>query len=115
MKDLPKPADELPAPVRQVRSEFPAVAAAYDQLGAAVRAAGPMTEREVALAKLAMAIGARHEGATHAHVRKALALGVEPAAVEQVAVLACPTLGFPHMMIALTWVRDVLAGVAEKR
>lgn len=40
--------------------------------------------------------------------RKALARGIEPEAVEQVALLACPTIGFPNMMTALGWVRDVL-------
>ena len=108
MEQLPKPADNLPAPLDRVRAEFPEIAAAYDALGRAVRQAGPLSAREIAIAKLAMAIGARHEGATHAHVRKSLAAGLDSAAVEHVAVLACPTLGFPHMMMALGWVRDVL-------
>jgi alkylhydroperoxidase/carboxymuconolactone decarboxylase family protein YurZ len=114
VEELPKPADKLPVALEHVRAQFPDVAQAYDALGQAVRAAGPLTEREVAIAKLAMAIGARHEGATHAHVRKALALGLEPAAIQQVAVLACPTMGFPHMMMALGWVRDVLSRLPSR-
>jgi alkylhydroperoxidase/carboxymuconolactone decarboxylase family protein YurZ len=56
--------------------------------------------------KLALSIGAGLEGGTHAHVRKALASEIETGAVEQVALLAIPTLGFPRAMAAYTWVRD---------
>lgn len=98
----------LPPAYLWFRKRFPAVAEATESLGEAVRTAGPLNEREVALVKLGIAIGARMEGATHAHVRKALDAGVEPAALEQAAVLACPTVGFPHTMMALGWVRDVL-------
>lgn len=40
------------------------------------------------------------EGASHMQTRKALARGIESAAVEQVALLACPTIGFLNMMTA---------------
>jgi len=60
--------------------------------------------------KLSISIGARLEGATHAHARKGLAEGVEAAALEHVAILSCPTTGLPAMMMALGWVRDVTRG-----
>jgi len=70
-----------------------------------------LTAREVALVKLGVSIGARMEGAAHAHVRKAMAQGIDAAALEHVAILSCPTIGFPAMMMARGWVRDV----AERR
>lgn len=99
-----------PKPYRDFVQRHPHVASAYEQLGEAVRAAGPLSEREIALVKLAISVGARLEGPTHAHTRKARAAGVETEALEQVAVLACPTVGFPNMMAALSWVRDVTGG-----
>ena len=96
-----------PRPFREFARAHPAVARAYEQLGDAVRAAGPLSAREVALVKLALSIGARMEGAAHAHARKALAQDVDAAALEHVAILSCPTVGFPAMMMALGWVRDV--------
>jgi alkylhydroperoxidase/carboxymuconolactone decarboxylase family protein YurZ len=96
-----------PKPFTKFASEHPDVAAAYERLGDAVRAAGPLSQREVALVKLALSLGARMEGAAHAHARKALAAGIEPAALEHVAILSCPTVGFPAMIMALGWVRDV--------
>jgi alkylhydroperoxidase/carboxymuconolactone decarboxylase family protein YurZ len=97
-----------PKAFREVVEQYPEVADAYQRLGAAVRRAGPLTEREIALVKLAISLGARMEGASHAHARKALAAGVERAALEHVALLACPTVGFPNMMAALGWVRDAI-------
>ena len=96
-----------PRPYSEFARRHAAVTTAYEQLGEAVRAAGPLADREVALVKLALSIGARMEGAAHAHGRKALAQGIEPAALEHVAILSCPTIGFPAMMMALGWVRDV--------
>jgi hypothetical protein len=36
-----------------------------------------------------------------------LASGIEPAALEQVAILAASTVGFPNMMAALRWIGDI--------
>lgn len=103
-RKLPEP----PAAFREFIAQYPEVASAYGELGKAVRDAGPLTPREVALVKLATSLGARMEGAAHAHTRKAIAAGIEPEALEQVALLTCPTVGFPNMMASLGWVRDSL-------
>ncbi len=83
-----------------------AIADAHAQLGQAVREAGPLTERETALVKLALAVGAQMEGGVHAHTRRARAAGVEDDALEQVVLLAAPTIGFPNMMAAYSWLDD---------
>jgi len=100
----PKP----PTAFSEFAAAHPEVAAAYDKLGEATRAAGPLTARETALVKMAISIGARMEGATRAHARKASHAGIERAALDQVAVLACPTIGFPNMIAAYGWIRDAL-------
>ena len=98
----------LPKPFVRFQQEVPAVAAAYEALGQAVHAAGPLTEKTRSLVKLAVSIGALREGAVHAHSRKALAAGASPEEMRHVAYLALPTIGFPGMMAALSWVNDVL-------
>jgi alkylhydroperoxidase/carboxymuconolactone decarboxylase family protein YurZ len=90
------------------------VSHAYEQLGEAVRAAGPLTAREIDLIKLGISIGARMEGAAHAHARKALEHGLDATTLEHVAILSCPTIGFPAMMMARGWVRDVTAGATRR-
>jgi alkylhydroperoxidase/carboxymuconolactone decarboxylase family protein YurZ len=89
-------------------AEFPAVAAAYEQLGTAVHNAGPLDDKTRHLVKLALAIGARHEGAVHAHTRRLLELGASQAEINHVVVLAVTTLGLPTAVAAYTWVNDIL-------
>lgn len=97
---------QLPGAAADIAEEFPDVWSAYSGLGEAVANAGPLNARERRLVKLALAIGARSEGAVHSHVRRAQDDGVETAALDQVALLAIPTLGLPRATAALTWIRD---------
>lgn len=97
---------EPPAPFKRFAGQHPEVAEAYQRLGESVRAAGPLSPREIALVKVAISIGARLEGSTHAHARKARAQGIEEADLDHVAILSCPTIGFPAMMMALRWLHD---------
>ncbi|MGF1659446.1 MAG: carboxymuconolactone decarboxylase family protein [Rubrimonas sp.] len=99
---------EIPEAPRKLIERAPDVWAAYAQLGAACAEAGPLTARERRLVKLALAIGAGSEGATHSHARRARADGVEPAAARQVALLAIGALGFPRAIAAATWIDDVI-------
>ncbi len=99
---------ELPATYRNLRKNHPKIAAAHEALGEATQSAGPLDQRTRALVKLAMSVGARHEGAVHAHTRKALDAGATPEDVRHVALLATTTLGFPTAMATLTWIEDVV-------
>ncbi len=99
---------DLPVPFTRIREEFPEVAAAYDALGDAVHRAGPLDDKTRQLIKLALAIGARLEGATHAHTRRALEMGISPEEIKHVVLLAATTLGFPNTVSAYTWIDDVL-------
>lgn len=92
-----------------VRRRYPKVCLAYDALGEAARQAGPLDTRTQALVKLGLALGARLEGASHAHVRRAVESDCTPDEIRHVAALAVTTLGFPAMMIALGWVEDILS------
>lgn len=88
--------------------EFSAVGEAYERLGSAAHGAGPLDERTRALVKLALAIGARYEGAVHAHTRLALAAGASAAEIKHVVALAVTSLGMPTAVAAYTWVTDLL-------
>lgn len=99
----------LPGAAGALAEDHPEVWEAYAALGRATAAAGPLSDRERRLAKLALAIGAASEGAVHSHVRRGLADGLDPAAIRQVALLAIGPLGFPRAVAAMTWIEDVLA------
>ena len=98
---------KLPAAAASIANDFPDVWAGYSQLGAACAAAGNLDEKTRRLVKVALAIGAASEGATHSHVRRALEAGIDGTDIKQVAMLAVPTLGFPRAVAALTWIEDI--------
>jgi len=103
-----------PKRFQKFTEDYPAVAEAYERLGAACHQGGPLEEEQRALIKLGISIGARMEGAVHSHVRKALGAGVSPEEIRHAVLLALPTIGLPSMMAAMTWVDDVLAPQRSK-
>ena len=100
---------EIPSRYKRMHREHPEYMAAYESLGKASRMAGPLSDREVALVKLAISIGAGLEGAAHSHCRKAIDSGCSAEDLNHVAMLAAPTIGFPPMMRAKSWVEDVVS------
>lgn len=104
----------LPKRFTRFMKEYPAVADAYEKLGDAVHASGPLDDKTRALIKLAISTGARMEGAVHAHTKKALKAGISKEEIRQVAVLAIPTIGFPNGMAALSWIDDILDEAESK-
>lgn len=99
---------QLPKRFERFLKDYPEIAVAYQNLGDAVHKQGPLDEKNRALVKLAIAAGAKMEGAVHAQVRKALKLKITKAEIRQVALLTIPTLGFPSAMAVLSWVDDIL-------
>lgn len=103
MSDLPRP----PETHDNFVATFPELAEAWQTVGAAGKK-GPLDEKACRMVKLAVAMGAQQEGAVHASVRKALAMGITREELEQVVVLAAGTLGFPQTVAAYTWIKDLL-------
>jgi 4-carboxymuconolactone decarboxylase len=99
--------DHLPDIYRGFRHDYPEVAKAQDELAKSIAKAGPLDERSQRLAKLGIAVGALAEGAVRSNARKALELGISEQEIEQVALLAISTRGFPAAAAALEWVREV--------
>lgn len=99
---------KAPSVYAKMHGEHPALMSAYEELGEACAKAGPLDARSVALVKLAVSLSAGLEGAAHSATRKALLAGCTPEELEHVALLLTPTVGFPTMMRARSWVRDVL-------
>ncbi len=98
----------IPKPYKQMHQQHPELMQAYESFGEAARKCGPLSDREVALVKLGISIGAGLEGAAHSHCRKALEAGCTAEDLRHLAILSAPTTGFPSMMRARSWVEDVL-------
>lgn len=85
---------------------YPRLAQAWEMLAQAGQE-GPLNPKMQRLTKLAIAVGALREGAVRANVRKALAMGVAKAEIEQVIALATGTVGFPATVAVFTWINDI--------
>ena len=109
MKTLPNPPETFTAFVER----YPELGEAWKMI-AEGGADGPLDEPTARLIKLGVAIGALRQGAVHSSVRKALAVGIEPAALEQVVALAAGTVGLPGAVAVFSWVRETLPDQAGR-
>lgn len=103
MTRMPDP----PETFKDFVDRYPSLAQAWELISEAGRQ-GPLDAETARLVKLAVAIGAMRQGAVHASVRKAAALGIRPDALEQVVALAAGTLGLPSTVAVWSWVREVM-------
>ena len=107
--------ERLPGFLDGVIAAYPDVWRAYRQLGDAAGKAGPLDARAQRLVKLALAVGARSQGAVHSHARRGLREGIPPEELLQVPLLAISSIGWSAAMAALAWVRDVTEGAGSNR
>lgn len=98
-----------PLPPRRYQDfirRYPKIEKAWEMLNEAGQD-GPLDERTRRLVKLAVAIGALREGAVRSSVRKAVALGIPRAEIEQVIALASGTLGLPSTVAIFSWIENL--------
>ena len=103
-------ARKLPKLYRKFQKQHPTFFEAWDAVGTAVRAAGPIDPKTAQLLQLAASAAIRSEGAVHSHVRRAFEAGATAAEIHQALMLTAPTIGFPNVIAALSWAEDVLGG-----
>ncbi|MFV1852174.1 MAG: carboxymuconolactone decarboxylase family protein [Thalassospira sp.] len=97
----------MPGAAGALAEQYPDVWKAYSELGKATAEAGPLTDRERRLVKLALAIGIGSEGAVHSHARRAKAEGIELEDLLQIAMLSIGPVGLPRAVAAKTWIEDI--------
>jgi alkylhydroperoxidase/carboxymuconolactone decarboxylase family protein YurZ len=100
--------DTLPSVVDEFASKQPAVWEAYNRLNEATSEAGPLESKTQRLVKLAIAIGAGHQGAVRSHARRGLKAGLTPEELSQAAMLGITTVGWPQAFAAHCWIQDII-------
>jgi alkylhydroperoxidase/carboxymuconolactone decarboxylase family protein YurZ len=103
--------DRIPKHYEAERREHAEVFEALEQLGRAVRAAGPIDAKHGHLMQMAASIAIGSEGATHSHVRRALEAGATPSEITHSILLLTCTLGYPTVSKGLSWAEDVLGSL----
>ena len=102
-------AEYLPEIFEEFRRDFPDVAQAYDDFAGKLHDSGPLDKKGRRLVKLAAAVGAESPGAVRSHVRKGLDEGISREEIEHAIMLGLTVVGFPAMIAALKWAREVFA------
>ncbi len=97
----------LPDKYKDFASQFPEIFELYKELGAKVRESGPLDENTQNLIKLGIAVGSNSRGAVMSHTRKALDTGATKEEISHAILLGLSTTGFPNMIVALNWAKDV--------
>jgi AhpD family alkylhydroperoxidase len=90
--------------------KFSTVMEKHQDLGKAVREAGPIDEKNSQLIQLGAAAAIRAEGSVHSHVKRALDAGASAEEIYHAIILLTSTIGFPAAAAALSWARDIVEG-----
>ena len=98
----------IPKSYRAMHQQYPEMMRAYEDFSNATKKVGPLSEREIALVKLGISIGAGLEGAAKSHARKAIKAGCTEDDLYHVAIACAPTIGFPTMMRARSWIKEAI-------
>ena len=104
---------EPPETYKEFIQRYPNLGKAWE-LAAEEGTKGPLDPKTIRLVKLGIAMGAMREGAVHAGIRKALAMGASKEELDQIVALLAGTLGFPSTVAVYSWVRDELRQGKEK-
>lgn len=98
----------LPDWYESLAHEYPHVIQAVEELGQALKEAGPLDDKTGHLVQLGAASASSSEGAVHSHARRALDSGASPEEIRHAIILLTSTIGFPRVAAALSWVGDIL-------
>ena len=99
---------ETPSHYSSLKDRFPAALSSLEELGKAVRAAGPLDEKTIQLIQLAAAASIQSEGSVHSHARRALEAGATPEELYHSIISLISTIGFPRAAAAVSWVDDIV-------
>jgi len=97
-----------PKHYQQLTERFPEVLSAVENLGSAIRSAGPLDKKTAELIGLGVAAAAQSVGSVQSHTRRAVAAGASREEIEHALLLLISTIGFPKVAAALAWIEDPL-------
>lgn len=99
---------DLPEHYESLRSRYPKIVAALEELGKSARDAGPLDEKTSQLVQLAAASAVQSVGAVHSHARRALEAGATPDDLYHSILVIVNTIGWPKAAAAVSWVDNVV-------
>lgn len=99
---------KMPAQHRSISKRYKGYMEAVNNLGQAVRTAGPIDEKTAQLIQLGAAAATKSEGSVHSHARRAMEAGASRDEICHALILLTSTIGFPSVSASLSWVDDLI-------
>lgn len=97
---------ELPPTLQDFIKAYPDVWSAHERLGLEVAKAGPLSEKQIQLIKLAVTGSQMLETAFKTHVQKAVDAGASRAEIEHTIIQLLPIVGMGRTMMAMKWYHE---------
>ena len=98
----------LPSTLRQFIEKYPKVWSAHENLGTECAQAGPLSEKQIQLIKIAITGSLALETAFKTHVQKSLEAGTSKREIEHAIIQLLPILGMGRTMMAMKWYQESL-------
>ena len=99
--------DKTPKHYDSLKTRFPGVMKALENLGGSVRSEGPLDDKAAHLIQLAAAAAIQSEGSVHSHTRRAVEAGATRDEILHALMLLVSTVGFPKVAAAVSWADDI--------
>jgi len=99
---------KLPKHFRRMQERYGDILDKMRALGEATDKAGPLDDKTAHLIQLGCAAALRSEGAVHSHARRAAEAGASADEIRHAILVLLPTIGYPAMAAAMSWVDEVL-------
>ena len=99
--------DETPKHYESLKTRFPNVMKALENLGESLRSEGPLDTKTAHLIQLAAAAAIQSEGSVHSHTRRVVEAGATRDEIQHALLLLVSTIGFPKVAAAVSWADDI--------
>jgi 4-carboxymuconolactone decarboxylase len=99
--------DKTPKHYDSLKTRFPGVMKALENLGGSLRSEGPLDDKAAHLIQLAAAAAIQSEGSVHSHTRRAVEAGATRDEILHALMLLVSTVGFPKVAAAVSWADDI--------
>jgi alkylhydroperoxidase/carboxymuconolactone decarboxylase family protein YurZ len=100
--------EKLPPTLQNFIKAYPEVWSAHEKLGVESEKAGPLSQKQVQLIKLAVTGSQMLETAFKTHVQKAIRAGATRAEIEHAIIQLLPLVGMGRTMMATKWYQESL-------
>ena|GEM_PF-2114123 len=99
----------LPSTLRQFIERYPKVWSAHESLGMECAQAGPLSDKQIQLIKIAVTGSLTLETAFKTHVQKSIQAGASKREIEHTIIQMLPILGMGKTMMAMKWYQESLS------